>query len=75
MTTLTEMLRVDLNMTPESDPEAQAIESELIAIKATFKAWLRTVGLPIYYSINRDGNEFNTTMSLRRLLITLVDEP
>ena len=48
---------------------------KLALYKTWAKAWLKTVGLPDYYSLNRDGEEFNTTESIRQLLITLVDEP
>lgn len=73
--TLTEMLRDSLKMEPECDAEALAVEEELSTIKSTFEKWLRTVGLPDYYSPNRDGVPFNTTESTRKLLILLVDEP
>ena len=63
--TLTAMLRGNLNMDPESDAEAQATKDTVIAIKSTFKEWLRTVGLPQQMSEE----------STRHLLITLVDEP
>ena len=63
--TLTKMLRDNLMMEPKSDVAAKAIEDELNTIKATFKDWLRTVGLP------RQMSEEST----RQLLITLVDEP
>ena len=46
----------------------------VLKVKDTFKEWLRTVGLPNYYSPNKDG-VFNVTRSLRKLLILLVDEP
>ena len=63
--TLTAMLRSNLNMEPENDTQAQAIEDTLTGIKSTFKDWLRTVGLPQQMSEE----------STRQLLITLVDEP
>ena len=63
--TLTEMLRSNLSMEPESDAHAQVIEDELNTIKSTFKEWLRTVGLP----------GLGTEEPIRRLLMTLVDEP
>lgn len=44
-------------------------------IKEAFKNWLREVGLPDYFASNRDGAPFNTTESIRQLLINLVDEP
>ena len=65
MGTLTTMLRDNLKMEPECDAEAKAIEETLHTIKATFKDWLRTVGLPWQMSEE----------STRQLLITLVDEP
>jgi len=40
-----------------------------------FKKWLKEVGLPQYYSYDRDGHSFNATESTRQLLVTLVDEP
>ena len=43
--------------------------------KRIFKDWLESVGLPDTYGINRDGECFNTTESIRKLLMTLVDEP
>ena len=64
-TTLTEMLRVNLNMDPECDTEAKAIKDTLDTIKTTFKEWLKTVGLPQQMS----------EKSTRQLLVTLVDEP
>lgn len=75
MSTLTEMLMSNLKMEPECDAEALAVEDELSTIKSTFKQWLQSVGLTDYYSPNRDGVEFNTTESIRKLLIILVDEP
>jgi len=73
--TLTEALRMNLRMEPECDAEAQAIEDTLNTIKSTFNEWLRTVGLPHYHSFDRDGNAFNATESIQKLLIILVDEP
>ena len=43
--------------------------------KRIFKEWLESVGLPDYFSLNRDGGGFNATESIRKLLIILVDEP
>ena len=63
--TLTTMLRDALNMEPQSDAHAQAMEDTLTTIKSAFKDWLRTVGLPQQMSEE----------STRQLLITLVDEP
>ena len=62
--TLTEML-INCNTHFELDQIATA--------KAVFKEWLETVGLPQYY--NPDGQCFNVTESLRKLLVILVDEP
>jgi len=74
--TLTEMLYKAINDTPpESQPEKEANFYELECIKKVFKQWLKEVGLPDYFSINRDGKGFNATESIRQLLITLVDEP
>lgn len=66
--TLTEMLNEDM-LDPYPKPDATD------KVKEIFKEWLRTVGLTNYYSPNRDGFEFNTTESIRHLLIALVDEP
>lgn len=73
--TLTEMLTSNLKMEPECDADAQAIEDTLTAIKDTLKEWLRTVRLPSYDGAGKGGAMFNTTESLRQLLIALVDEP
>lgn len=72
---LTKMLRIDLNMEPGCDFEALADEDTLNAIKSTFRKWLAEVGLPDYFSLDKVGNGFNSTESIRKLLITLVDEP
>ena len=50
-------------------------EAQRESARGQFKEWLRIVNLPNYFSINRDGDGFNTTESLRKLLIILVDEP
>ena len=73
--TLTETLRENLGMEPESDAEAKAIEDELTLIKTVFKNWLEGIGLPDYLSIDLKGNEFNVTDAIRKILILLVDEP
>ena len=66
MSTLTEML----------EAEATGFNSEDAGvIKGVVQEWLRGVGLTPYYSMNRDGIAFNTSESIRRLLVTLVDEP
>ena len=76
MKTLTEMLDETINPTPpESQPEKEANYHEIESIRVVVKGWLRTVGLPEYFSLDKNGNGFNTTMALRRLLMTLVDEP
>lgn len=67
MSTLTEMLNDKEEEPGGGVPIPDALE--------VFKDWLKTVGLTDYYSSNRDGVEFNTTESLRQLLIALVDEP
>lgn len=72
MATLTEMLRDTLENVP--DDEA-SIEQDLYLVKETFKEWLKEVGLPTILNTNRDGISFDATKSLRKLLITLVDEP
>lgn len=75
-TTLTEMLSKALfNSKPETQAEKEANFYEVEAIKRTFKEWLFTVGLPDYDGITEGGNIFSATKSLRKLLITLVDEP
>jgi len=66
--TLNEMLIEDM-LDPYPQPDATDV------VKRIFQDWLRIVGLPDYYSLNRNGDKFNTTESLRQLLITLVDEP
>lgn len=40
-----------------------------------FKDWLRSVGLTDYFTLDKLGLGFNATESIRKLLITLVDEP
>ena len=50
-------------------------EAQRESARGQFKEWLRIVNLPNYFSINRDGDGFNTTESLRKLLIILADEP
>ncbi len=40
-------------------------EGEMVMVKRAFRNWLKEVGLPIY----------STPESIRKLLITLVDEP
>ena len=60
--TLTEMLR-------EIDPMADV---RVGLYKEVFKDWLKGVGLP---EIGFQYYNFNITESLRKLLITLVDEP
>ena len=47
----------------------------VFATKQAFKEWLTKVGLPGYFSIDRDGYSFSATESIRKLLITLIDEP
>ena len=64
--TLTEMLREDATGFNSEDAGV---------IKGVVQEWLRGVGLPPYYSMNRDGIAFDTTESIRRLLVVLVDEP
>ena len=64
--TLTEMLGVEATGFNSEDAEV---------IKGVVKEWLRGVGLTSYFSCNRDGIAFNTSESIRRLLVTLVDEP
>ena len=59
------MLRKTLPIQPWSLYEAHKAEHILAMAKATFKDWLRTVGLP----------ETMNAEETRRLLITLVDEP
>uniref|UniRef100_A0A6M3LGT3 Uncharacterized protein n=1 Tax=viral metagenome TaxID=1070528 RepID=A0A6M3LGT3_9ZZZZ len=74
--TLTEAL-VEYQGKPESQPEADASEWERAQIKAVFKEWLRTAGLP-HYRKGRDSiivDGFDYTDSIRKLLIILVDEP
>ena len=69
MATLTEAM--------EKEKYSRLIHHPLTIMEAreAVKDWLKEVGLPDYYSIDRDSQEFNATSSLRRLLITLVDEP
>lgn len=82
MGTLTEMLRQKLLEacsrglgSEELAMIAELSEPEIVIIKDTFKEWLKTVGLPDYWSAGRIGAQFSTTESLRQLLIALVDEP
>ena len=51
--TLTKALRSNLHMDALYDGEAQANEATLFTIKATFKEWLRTVGMP--YSMTEES--------------------
>lgn len=44
-------------------------------VKETFKEWLKEVGLPLMTSFNKHGETTDATESIRKLLITLVDEP
>ncbi len=44
-------------------------------MKETFKKWLREVGLPDYFSLDKEGNGLNTSNSIRQLLLNLVEEP
>ena len=54
--------------------DAGSWQDEFVELmKGTFKEWLKTVNLPQYY--NPDGQCCNATESLRKLLVTLVDEP
>ena len=64
--TLTEMLEAKATGFNSEDAEV---------IKGVVKEWLRGVGLTSYFSCNREGIAFNTSESIRRLLVTLVDEP
>ena len=74
--TLHDELKQDLCLAePETKEEREANEIELATIKNAFKKWLGTVGLPDYWSLDRDSIRFNVTESLRKLLIILVDEP
>ncbi len=66
METLTEMLEAKATGFDSKDAEV---------IKGVVKEWLRGVGLTPYFSCNRDGIAFNTSESIRRLLVILVDEP
>lgn len=65
--TLTEMLNDKEEEPGGGIPIPDALE--------VFKEWLKAVGLTDYYSVDRDGWNFNTTESIRQLLIALVDEP
>lgn len=60
--TLTEMLK-------EINPDDVELNREV------FKEWLKEVGLPDYQVIGKNFHQFSATESLRKLLITLVDEP
>lgn len=64
--TLTDILRRELNMEPECDADARAIENTIDAIKASIKRWLEDVAI---------GAETHETLEMRNTLIQLVDEP
>ncbi|MCK4414937.1 MAG: hypothetical protein KAY32_15490 [Candidatus Eisenbacteria sp.] len=71
MSTLTEML------TPILEAETDPVEADWLVpiVKKKFKDWLRTVGLPDYQSYGKGGVPISATEAIRKLLITLVDEP
>jgi len=75
--TLMEMLVTNLHedQPPESDGEEQARAWYLTAIRGTVKEWLKTVGLPDYFTKGRNNINTNATKEIRNLLIMLVDEP
>lgn len=62
--TLTEMLIDDIKITPGYVTSVEELFG-LQSVKATFRKWLKEVCLPLY----------GTPESIRKLLITLVDEP
>lgn len=62
MATLTEIIDSKYPLTAEEAKEA-------------FKDWLKEIELPDYASIGKKGLLFNSTESIRNLLIALVDEP
>lgn len=62
--TLTEMLIDEIKITPGVVTSVEEIFG-LNSVKEVIKMWLREVGLPLY----------GTPESIRKLLITLVDEP
>ena len=66
MATLTEMLYFD---------DINLNDAEVAVIKRALGNWLREVNLPNHASIDKMGTLFNSTESIRQLLITLVDEP
>lgn len=75
MSALSNMLRTDLGLEPGVGTSTQVVDDHLHLIKATFKKWLSEVGLPDYFSLDKEGNGFNSMESIRELLVTLVDEP
>jgi len=69
--TLKEMLNKEAHHHEDMDEGAEIYVDDAIRL---FKEWLKEVGLPDYYVIDRDGNGLYATGSLRQLIIVLVDE-
>ena len=77
---------IALYLVSEAHPHRPENETAIIAhttpypemandLSGILKEWLKTVGLPLITSTNKHGTTFDATESIRKLLITLVDEP
>jgi len=78
LSTLTKMLDEAIfhadSVIPSTRDQEKDHEQYTQLLREMFKKWLAEVGLPDYFSIKGD-TAFNSTESIRKLLITLVDEP